>query len=178
MINAREILVKTYLENLFIPYLDNLFKTSNPSKYNLYQGNFCRQASIYGTLLLEDLLPEYQWESWEAEFTDIVQGKPVRYEHAWIYGKNKREKRYLLIDLTRNFQERLFIEVPKNRYPKNHLEYKHMVEIKKKLIPIANRMGEYEFYTGLQAKVILDRFKEIAHFYQFVNELNGSDEVN
>lgn len=173
MLTTREFFVKSYLEEEVIPFLDNLFKKSDPFKYELYQGNACRQYAVYGSLLLAELLPTFEWEVWEGRFSDIVHDQSVEYEHAWIYGKEKRGNRKFLIDLSRNHHQRLFILVPKNRYPQNHTSYRHMKNLWKKRVRWDEYMTDQEFYTGLETEKLHDLIKVECEFYDFLSELEN-----
>lgn len=173
MFTNKEILVKNYLERRFIPYIDDLFKRSNPTMYAAFNGNFCRQAAIFGVILLEELLPEYIWYAWEGEFDDIFENRKVNYEHAWIFGQNKQDKSKLLIDLSRNYRERLFIKVGENKYPKEHPEYKNMKEKNRKQISIEESMKEYEFYTSLSTEKVLKKIKKATNFVEVKNKLES-----
>lgn len=173
MLRTREFFVKSYLEEEVVPFLDNLFKKSDPFKYQLYQGNACRQYAVFGSLLLTELLPTFEWEVWEGRFSDIVHEQSVQYEHAWIYGKEKRGNRKFLIDLSRNHHERLFVLVPKNRYPQNHSSYKHMNTLWKRRVVWEEYMKDLEFYTGLETEELLTRIKEECEFYDFLSELEN-----
>ena len=176
-LHDREVKVKNYMERRVIPYLDDLFKRSNPQMYEMYQGNFCRQAAIYGNLLLQELLPEYQWSSWEALFHDKLYGQETRYEHAWIFGQHKEKDRNLLIDLTRNYRERLFIYTEENRYPKDHPEYQYMEEQSRSEINIEEQIEEQEFYTSLRAKRVIEKIKRATKFDSVLLEVRQTPET-
>lgn len=147
-LNQDEQRVKMFMESIFIPSLHEILQAKSPEKYMLYQGAACRQTATMGYFFLKDLLPDYEWEVWEANFKDKFRGKDVNYEHAWIYGKSKNKKeKDLLVDLARNYQERLFIKTNKNQYPANHPEYKDMVVLQKKRINPNRNLQIIEFYT-------------------------------
>jgi hypothetical protein len=108
------------------------------------------------------MLPDFEWYAWEADFDDILDGKPQRYQHAWIYGKSKAKK--YLIDLARSHKETLFIEVQGNRYPKDHPDYIHMKELSRSRINWEELLRETdsEWYTGRPSiDVVKDIIKEI-----------------
>jgi hypothetical protein len=167
----REVRVKDFMENVFIPTLHNKFESRNPVLYNKWNGNACRQTAIFGIKFLEKLLPQYKWQAWDGEFKDFVYGKHVTYNHAWIYGKNKDKN--LLVDLSRVAQERLFIEVVENEYPKEHPSYQHMVKQNESLINIKDCFRDREYYTmELSTRLLMDLKKE-TDFEQFKKGLKG-----
>ncbi|MGV4321265.1 hypothetical protein [Bacillus mojavensis] len=142
--------VKDFMFNKFIPALHRLVSTSDPIKYQTWNGNTCRQSAVFGLVYLRKLLPEYEWTAWDGDFSDIYRGKRVEYNHAWIHGVDKKNNKGLLVDLSRVDRERLFLPVKANKYPKNHPEYKSMKLIRKKKINIEDRLNEEEFYTNLK----------------------------
>lgn len=150
MLTKREREVKMTMEEQFIPALHKILSTQNPQAYATWGGNACRQTAILGAKLLEELLPEYKWEAWDADFNDIILGRPTAYNHAWIYGMHKTEERKLLVDLSRNFQERLFMVTEVNEYPKDHPEYQHMETIRKTKLNLKKMIKEHEYFTSLK----------------------------
>ena len=170
MLNEKEKLVKDFMQRRFTPYIDDLFRRRNPDVYAMYQGNFCRQAAVFGSKILEELLPEYTWSAWEANFDDIVNSRKRNYEHAWIYGKHKHSNKGLLVDLSRNYRERLFIAVESNQYPKDHPEYKYMAERHRTEIDINEKMTELEFYTTLPSERLLLKIKKATKIDSFIHK--------
>lgn len=154
-LNEKELHVKAIMENVFVPVLHEIVSTANPVAYQRWNGNACRQTAIFGTKMLQSFLPEYQWTAWDGDFTDIVQGEKVKYNHAWIHGVNKAEGKGLLVDLSRNYHERLFIPVTSNKYPRNHPSYKHMKLIKKVKMDVEQKMTQAEFYTNKPSDQVL-----------------------
>lgn len=155
--NQLELNVKHIMEGYFIPSLHNILEKANPTEYARWGGNACRQTAVLGTQLLRQMLPQYEWVAWDGYFSDIVNGQRVKYNHAWIYGVNKEEGKGLLVDLSRNHHERLFLEVRANKYPKNHPSYKHMKLISKDRLDVSELMQEKEFYTGLGGYTLLQK---------------------
>lgn len=155
-LNEDEKRVKSFLESVFIPSLHEILQSKDPAKYAIYQGAACRQTATIGYFYVKELLPEYEWEAWEADFKDVIMGKPVNYDHAWLYGKSKsRKNKDLLVDLARNNQERLFIKTNKNQYPTDHPEYKDTVILSKKRMNPVKNLEIVEFYTEDVGKKLL-----------------------
>ncbi|WNW25099.1 hypothetical protein RS399_04070 [Bacillus inaquosorum] len=154
-LNQIELLTKNLMENLFVPTLHNILQKANPQAYKKWGGNACRQTAIFGAAILRHLLPEYTWTVWDGDFSDIVNGKKVKYNHAWIHGVNKKERKGLLIDLSRLYHERLFLPVTKNKYPKKHPSYQHMRLIRKKPMDIEECLNDIEYYTGKSGHELL-----------------------
>lgn len=142
-----ELNVKWAMENCFIPALHEVLSKADPKKYDQWAGNACKQAAIFGAAILEGILPQYKWTVWEGIFDDIVNDKPSHYNHAWIYGVDRESGRRLLVDMAREYRERLFIVVTGNRYPKDHPEYMQMVEKSRSQHDYKTRVNEIEYYT-------------------------------
>jgi hypothetical protein len=155
MLQPKEQFAKVYMEEKFVPALHKLLSEANPSEYKKWGGNACRQTAIFGTILLQTLLPEYDWSAWDGIFDDIVYDKPVRYNHAWILGKHKEGGQRLLVDLSRLHHERLFMFVDANRYPKDHPSYEHMKEVSREKINVIESLKDIEYYTKLHAPEFL-----------------------
>lgn len=156
-LSTREVIVKNYMYNKFVPALHHILQTANPIQYVRWNGNACRQTAVFGHHFLEKFLPDYTWSAWDGDFSDIYNGKRVKYNHAWNYGVDKKNNKALLVDLSRVNKERLFIPVKANKYPKNHPEYKDMMLIKKVKMNVDQRMDELEYYTALQGPDFLEK---------------------
>lgn len=154
-LNLRETSVKNLMFNLFTPALNFYLQTHNPEEYAIWQGNCCRQTAILGAMVLKVALPEYKWTAWDGDFDDVLMGKRVAYNHAWIFGINKKTGRALLVDLARLHKERLFVLTRTNAYPHNHPEYKNQVEIRRVQLDLQESMKGTEYYTGLPSKQVL-----------------------
>lgn len=170
-LTERQLEAKRYLEEDVIPLLDGMFERSNPLAYQVYGGSACRQYALFGSALLTELLPEYDWQVWEGHFSDRFNNEPVEYEHAWIYARNKTATGQLLVDLSRNYHERLFIEVNQNKYPKTHPTYEHMRLLRKKRAPVQEYWQDREFYTSLTADELLARIKNDTPFEQVLEKI-------
>lgn len=164
MLNNNEIYAKMYMFKVFIPSLHKLLQDKNPKEYEKWGGNCCRQSAIFGAYILNELLPEYEWTVWDGEMDDIVNGKEVSYNHAWILGKGNGKR--LLVDLARSYRERLFIEVKSNGYPKDHPEYIHMVVKSRTKIDWESEIkNEREYYTGYTGKEFYEKLLEVSKPY-------------
>lgn len=153
-------LEKNFMETIFVPALHKMIKSKNPTEYEKWQGNLCRQTAIFGALILSTINNDVDWQVWDGIFEDIYCGKRVTYNHAWIFGKDKNTGQRYLVDLSRNHKERLFIEVNSNRYPRDHEEYKDMREVSRNKLDWESMLSEKEYFTNLDGK-------------EFMNELQG-----
>jgi hypothetical protein len=148
------------MEEGFTPALHSILQEANPKEYEKWQGNACRQAAILSIPMLRELLPNYTWAAWDGWFDDIVHGKNVHYNHAWVYGRDKETGRKLLVDLARQHHERLFVLVDSNRYPKDHPEYVNMKEVRRERLDIDNNLRDIEYYTKLKGYQLLQLVRE------------------
>lgn len=155
-LNQKELMAKNLMENLFVPTLHDILQKANPQAYKQWGGNACRQTAIFGAVILRELLPDYTWTVWDGDFSDIVRDQKVKYNHAWIHGVNKKERKGLLVDLSRLHHERLFIPVIENKYPKKHPSYEHMRLIRKEQMNIEERLNEIEYYTEKPSNELLN----------------------
>jgi hypothetical protein len=167
----REIATRNFMVNQFIPALHSILEEGNPIEYKKWGGNACRQTAIFGVKFLEKLLPTYNWEAWDGTFDDIVMGRAVKYNHAWIYGEEKSTGKKLLVDLSRNFHERLFLFVDVNDYPRDNPTYKDMIEINRKKLNVKEAMKDLEYYTGLRSPKLLQILQEKTQLENFRKEL-------
>jgi hypothetical protein len=152
-----EDIAKDWMFNLFIPALHTLV-SQNVEKYKQWGGNTCRQSAVFGAYFLNRILPEYEWSVWDGDFNDVIKGVPVSYNHAWIFGVDRSNGRRLLVDLSRVLQERLFIVVKSNAYPKNLKDYKNMKEIRRERLNWVQMINEdCEYFTKLSGKEFIER---------------------
>lgn len=153
-------LAKEILERRFVPILHHTLSTANPVAYKQWQGNCCRQTAVFGVKLLERLLPSYKWQAWDGDFRDELYGKPVTYNHSWIYGVDKEKNRGLLVDMARDYRERLFILAPQNKYPKDHPEYAKMRLTSKTKLDVEHMLDDLEWYTNRPSRELLAELTE------------------
>lgn len=158
-LNSQEQAAKEYIEYKFVPVLHEFLKSRNPKEYRRWGGNACKQTAIFGSLFLNELLPNYKWSVWEGLFKDIVKGREVTYNHAWIYGVDRQAGRRLLVDASRNHHERLFIVVGGNKYPKDHPSYLYMEEIERHKLDIQEALKDKEYYTFLDTLDFLSQIR-------------------
>lgn len=154
-LTTEELKVKHFIEEQFVPALHDIIVSKNPKEYEKWGGNACKQTAIFGSVFLNTLLPQYQWTVWEGIFTDIVHGKEVTYNHAWIYGVDRKLGKRLLVDASRNHHERLFLPVAGNKYPKDHPAYVHMKELHREKLDVGALLKEQEFYTRLPSEKLM-----------------------
>jgi hypothetical protein len=165
MLTTKEKQVKEYMYSEFIPELNKIFEEKNPETYAKWGKNCCQQTAVFGAALLTEMLPDYKWEVWYGIFDDIVMGRPVQYNHAWIWGKHKNENKGLFVDLSRIFHERLFFDTTDNNYPKNHSDYQYMKEIKRIQLDWKRMIKEeIEYYTSMHSQKILSEIKNRINF--------------
>jgi hypothetical protein len=146
--------VKVVMEGMFIPALHDVLKKANPAEYDKWKGNACRQTAVFGTWYLRHVLPRYTWTAWDGLFDDIVYGKQVQYNHAWIIGRLAAGNLRVLVDMSRQHHERLFIPVESNAYPKNHPEYLNTKILERYPIDMQTSMSEDEYYTKLPSLTV------------------------
>lgn len=153
--------VKFLFERIFVPAMHEVFKSASPEKYKAMQGNCCRQTAILGCHFLSKLLPDFKWVAWEGDFDDILYGEPVRYRHAWIYGKSENFR--YIVDMARTHKENLFIEVQGNRYPKDHPDYANMKEVNRKMLDWENLFNnvENEWYTSKPSYEVMKTIMDV-----------------
>jgi hypothetical protein len=161
-LTSKEQQAKDFMFGLFVPAIHKVLSTANPAAYRQWGGNTCRQSAIFGAKFLETLLPEYDWEVWDGNFSDRLEGRGfVKYNHAWNFGRNNETGRGLLVDLSRVDRERLFLPVKANKYPKNHPEYKNMKLINKVKLPHDWHIeNEDEYYTMVRGTEVLNRIQK------------------
>ena len=151
-LTKREEYVKKYTFELFIPTLHHTIKAFNEQEYKKWGGNTCRQSAILGAYFLNQWLPEYEWQVWDGNFTDIIRGKKYEFNHAWIYGENKQTGEGLFLDLSNVIKERLFFKTKDNVYPSYHEQYKNQKELNRVQLDWEKMLAtDYEYYTKLHS---------------------------
>lgn len=155
MLTEKELFVRNFMGNTFIPNLHATLKEANPKKYEEWDGNTHHQSAIFGAYILKILLSEYEWSVWEGTFENIVLNKKVICDHAWIYGVDEINHKRLFVDLSINHHERLFIEVANNAYLNHHPIYENMKEIQRNKISYKEKLKEIEYYTQKPSYVVL-----------------------
>lgn len=138
----------------FYDTLAEILSKGTQNDFKLWGGNCCRQSAIISAEILSQTLPYFKWTTWEAEFNDVINGKEYTYEHAWTYGTYGDTM--ILVDLSRVHQERLFISVDANKYPKDHPFYKDMKEVSRKQLHWRKMIYDEEYFTGVPAMFIAE----------------------
>lgn len=180
MLTDREVYVKHFIEAEFLPYLTNLIKEENLPAYYHMEGVFPEQATVCSYDLLNEMLPDYNWEAWEGQFLNPIVESSVFYQHIWLYGEHQEEGSGMLIDLTPRHHEPLFAVVKSNEYPEHHSAYKQLLSNQRRPVPIDILLKDKEPLTRLSYKRIVQHFKKTRNFYSFMKALNqlGRDGTN
>jgi hypothetical protein len=165
MLTQREELAKKFMEEQFVPTIRDFFKLKAPSKYKLWGGNCCRQIAIFGAYFLSKSLTDYRFTVWDGNFEDMMEGRKVVYNHAWIYAVSKDKQRKLFIDMGRSLQENIFVEQSRNAYDNNLPGYNYIKELERTQLDWETMLAtEIEYYTGIQsmelAKILESKFKQ------------------
>lgn len=152
-----------FMIKTFRPNLHRLIRDYNEAEYLKWQGNCCRQTAIIGSYFIDKHMPSYIVTAWEGNFNDILNGKPVTYDHAWIFAKDSRSDRRLLIDLARTHKDCLWMRVPSNRYLRTYYGYENMIEISRSQLDwrkICEDENETEYYTKLPTKQFIKELEK------------------
>lgn len=146
-------LLERQMQEIFKPSLKQVLFLANPTEFERWQGNHCRQSALIGAYVLNRLAPQYKWAVWDGEFDDIIYGKPYRYRHAWIYGESLNGDKDIFVDLSRQHHQCLFVEVTENKYPDGY-GYDDMKELKREQIDWQNFIAQPEYYTNVSGEVL------------------------
>lgn len=165
----KELEVKNFIEDVFVPEIHRLLCSSNPLHYMRYEGRCCKQIAVLLTYLLEEKLPNYIWTAWESTFLDEFYG--LDYQHAWVYGMNKEVwADDIIMDygkLYRQGEYCFFKKTSNNVYPDNIVYKGEDFPIDKEIVfakrkNITNFQGK-EAFTGLKMEelyqVVMENIK-------------------
>ena len=146
---ARDIMVYS-----FVPVLKMLLNQFNPKEFYQYGYNSCRQTAILGGYFLRSLLPDYTISVYEGQFTEPINGVVTPYIHAFIIAQ--KDKRSLIIDLSRTTKHLLFHPVFNRIYPET-FDYNNVVYISKERLDYVSLVEteEKEYLTGLKPLTLL-----------------------
>lgn len=158
MLTKREELAKEFMEKRFLPSIKNIIESSAPEKFESWGGNCCRQVAIFGAYYLSNILMDYRFTVWDGVFEDVIDGRKVKYNHAWIYGISHGRERKLFIDLGRSKQENIFVEQRKNAYDKTIPGYENIVEVEREQLQWVTMIAsQIEYFTGLSGNDLIDK---------------------
>ena len=147
---ARDIMVYS-----FVPVLKMLLNQFNPKEFYQYGYNSCRQTAILGGYFLQSLLPDYTISVYEGKFTEPINGVVTPYIHAFIIAQ--KDKRSLVIDLSRTTKHLLFHPVFSRIYPET-FDYNNVAYISKErldYVSLVETTDEKEYLTGLKPLTLL-----------------------
>ena len=146
---ARDIMVYS-----FVPVLKMLLNQFNPKEFYQYGYNSCRQTAILGGYFLQSLLPDYTISVYEGKFTEPINGVVTPYIHAFIIAQ--KDKRSLIIDLSRTTKHLLFHPIFNRIYPET-FDYNNVVYISKERLDYVSSVEteEKEYLTGLKPLTLL-----------------------
>ena len=161
LVNTLQALKPWLLEEVRPAVIETCYD-GNPLRFRQWQGNCCLQTSIAVNYLLTErlrLMGYKEIQSWEGQFTDVIFGKHVQYNHAWVYCEHESEPGLnLLIDISRNHKECLVVFAEKNEYP-SHPDYDDMVTLSRERLNVTRLMQKPEYYTGLRGKEFISLVK-------------------
>lgn len=149
-IEARDIMVYS-----FVPVLKMLLNQFNPKEFYQYGYNSCRQTAILGGYFLQSLLPDYTISVYEGQFTEPINEIITPYIHAFIIAQ--KDKRNLIVDLSRTSKHLLFHPVFDRIYPDMY-DYKNVAKISQERIDYKSMVetDEKEYLTGLKPLDLLN----------------------
>lgn len=140
---------------LFNPVLKYILAHSKPEEFAKYGFNSCRQTAILGAAYLQKLLPDYNIVPYEGLFIENLSNGIEQYIHAFILAN--KDKRNILIDLSRTTKRLIFHEAFEFLYPLVE-EYKNMILINKNLINLHDMIytDEPEYFTNKKPIEVLE----------------------
>ena len=140
---------------LFNPVLKYILVHSKPEEFAKYGFNSCRQTAILGAAYLQKLLPDYNIVPYEGLFIENLPNGIEQYIHAFILAN--KDKRNILIDLSRTTKRLIFHEAFEFLYPLVE-EYKNMILINKNLINLHDMIytDEPEYFTNKKPIEVLE----------------------
>ena len=140
---------------LFNPVLKYILAHSKPEEFAKYGFNSCRQTAILGAVYLQKLLPDYNIVPYEGLFIENLPNGIEQYIHAFILAN--KDKRNILIDLSRTTKRLIFHEAFEFLYPSVE-EYKNMILINKNLINLHDMIytDEPEYFTNKKPIEVLE----------------------
>ena len=140
---------------VFNPVLKFILMASNYLEFKRYGFNSCRQTAILGAGYLKTLLPDYTFTVYEGSFVEKINGQATPYEHAFIIAN--KDKRNLIIDLSRTTKRLLFSEVTDMSYPEIE-DYEDVVKIGQVRLDLDELLNteEPEYFTGQKPKKLLE----------------------
>src|SRR5688572_9882818 len=80
--------------------LPGLLFASNPKLFLQWQGNFCKQAAILNSFIIEEQMPDdyVEVQAWEGHFDSETEGS---YNHCWNYIIHKDDpKKNIICDFS------------------------------------------------------------------------------
>ena len=177
----RERMARDEMIHIFNPVLKLILAHSNPVEFERYGFNSCRQTAIFGTAILSELLPEYNFKLYEGQFAELYNGQMITYTHAFTIGQY--QDRMLLIDISRVSKRLLFHQIEDTLYPCED-EWKNVSLINKEELSLAEMLtsGVVEYFTGkspmsvlLSIKTLMEELKENPEQYimQFCDKMYG-----
>ena len=140
---------------LFNPVLKYILAHSKPEEFAKYGFNSCRQTAILGAAYLQKLLPDYNIVPYEGLFIENLPNGIEQYIHAFILAN--KDKRNILIDLSRTTKRLIFHEAFEFLYPLVE-EYKNMILINKNLVNLHDMIytDEPEYFTNKKPIEVLE----------------------
>lgn len=135
---------------LFNPVLKFILLTENPTEFQRFGFNSCRQTAIFGADYLSKLLPDYTFSVYEGSFIEIINGEITPYAHAYIVGAY--QDRFILIDLSRTSKPLIFMQIPSLDFYPRYNEYKDVHKLGHSRINLHSALTtkDPEYLTGMK----------------------------
>lgn len=139
---------------LFNPVLKFILMTCNYNEFKRYGFNSCRQTAILGAGYLRIILPDYNFKVYEGSFVENIDGINIPYTHAFIVAN--KDKRHLVIDLSRITKKLLFSETYSNIYPEIE-DYENVTKVGQVLLDLDEMLetDNPEYFTHEKPRDIL-----------------------
>lgn len=139
---------------MFNPVLKFILMAKNHKEFKRYGYNSCRQTAILGAGYLKTLLPDYTFTVYEGSFIEQIDEQFVPYEHAFIVAN--KDKRNLIIDLSRTTKRLVFSEITTMDYPEIE-DYENVTKIGQVQLNLDEMLNtqEPEYFTRLKPRDLL-----------------------
>jgi len=159
--------------------LPGLLFASNPKLFLQWQGNFCKQAAILNSFIIEERMPDdyVKVQAWEGHFDSDLEGS---YNHCWNYIIHKDDpKKNIICDFSSTIQN--YFDYCEHNDPTKHMRLTERVNVRKidlimseQLDPEKEFSSGPELYTGADGDTIKN---EVITLLEMANLWNDETDV-
>jgi len=143
-------LLGSVMMNIVKPTIKEYYTERNKALMLEWEGNCCAQTAVVVANIMRSSISKlgYEIKAYHGEFTDLIKGNQVNYNHCWVYCRNVHDSnKSVLIDIARTHKQDVVMFRSTNTYDKTIPGYEFQYIKSYEEIDYLSSLQENEYFT-------------------------------